>query len=674
MRRLLMLVLLLLAAMPLAAQEALNLPADLYVLLNSGVVKRYGLGTEGVTDVTPADVFVIDFGVSPDTRQIAYRTESNISILSFSEPENTRVIERQADVPPYRGRGETIAWSPDQRAIAYTTTYGVRVFHDLGDVAAYSDLREGLFVDLLWSPDSRFLAGETDGGVWWIYRRDESTMSLASVIPASDGVAWVTGGQIVFTPPEGGVLLMDLDRANAQSIILDAQWEYHLPYLNSSDELVFFGRDTADDTTPTGYGRLQSIARGAAQIVTRSSVPVRTQGLRWTPGAALLTAFDGGRLALFDPVSGQGFPLPISDIVAYGWGVFDAQAFFAVQPTPQSIVDVEPTAVSEPGPSIELVSGVPLTYEAFFLAADEAGAPQVWRLPINGGSALAVTFAAGGVSEFAVAPDLRSLAYVSDRQLWLQLLAGGRPLALANLESVGFVSPTFSPDSQEIAYADGGIRLVSVNAGDARVVRADVLDERIYYGEPKFSVDGKRLLISELMPGINGVHGVLSLEDGSYTLLETDFGARALWLSDGSIVSYGYTLQGSTPEEQWVVRFSPATYTTADTIYVLPSAAKIETVVEGVLGEVRLIVRQGETAPPEMIDVAYANGEQATITALPAIVAPRLSFDGVFVAGYLSLAEINGVAQGPLTIFNAQTGVQVLLTRPASAWSFQWSR
>ncbi|MCL4246744.1 MAG: hypothetical protein KJ065_01190 [Anaerolineae bacterium] len=660
----------------LVAQDALNLPAELYVLLNTGMVQRYGLGAEGITQTTPDDEFVVDFGVAPDGNQIAYRTETSISVVSMIGANEPRVIERQADVPPYRGLGETIAWSPDQRAIAYTTTYGARVYHDLGDVAAYSELREGLFVDLIWSPSSQYLAAHTDAGVWWIYRRLDSAMSLASVITQTDGIAWVTGSQIVFTPPDGGLVLMDLELANEQFVILDSQWEYHLPYLNAADELVFFGRDKTDEATPPGYGRLQSIARGASEVITRSQTAVQTAGLRWAPGAALLTAFDGGVLALYDPISGQGFPLPISSVATYSWGRFDAQAFFALQPTPQPIV---PTPASldvteSANAPIEIVSGLPMRYDAFFLANDPAGVAQLWRLPADGANAVQVTSTHDDVVEYAIAPDLSAVAYVSVGQLWVQLLTGGRPLSLATLENAGFVSPAFSPDAKQIAFTDGGIQLIDITGANLRIVRADSEDEGIFYGEPAFSPDGTHLLVSELRPGTNGVHGVITLSDGNYQMLQTDFGAQAFWLSDGSIVTYGRSLQDDALVEQTVERFLPGVLDNPDTVYTLPVGAIIETAIEGVLGEVRLIVREAEGDAPQMIDVAYGSGAQATITVLPSVIAPRLSFDGAFLAGYLNLVEINGVRQGPLTIFNAGTGTQVLLSSPATVWSFQWAR
>ena len=661
------------------AQDALNLPAPLFVLLNSGVLQRYGLGAEGVRDVSPSDTFVVDFGVAPDGDQIAYRTETSINIISLNNLIEPRIIERDADVPPYRGRGETISWSPDQTAIAYTTTYGARVFIDLGGVAAYADLREGLFVDLLWSPDARFLAAQTDAGVWWIYRRAATTLTLASVIPTSNGVTWVSGGQIVFAAPEGGLTLMDLDLANAQSVILDATWDYYLPYLNAADELVFFAREKTDEATPPAYGRLQSIARGAAEIVTRSDTPVLTTGLRWAPGAALLIAFDGGVIVLFDPVTGQGFPLPARDAVAYSWGAFDANAFF----TPQAPVTViEPSAVPLiETPSVNTltaVAGVPLPNDAFFLAYGEFDAPQIWRLPASGQPATPVTAIPTAISEYATSPDLTNIAYVSDGQLWLLALATGRSIPLTAIEGVGFVTPTFSPDGQQIAYTDGGIRLVSISGGDARIVLADTAEsaataERSFYGEPQFSPDGTQLLVSELRPGTNGVHGVLTIADSSYRLLTTDFGARALWLSDGSIISFGYTPTTPPPPQVAIVRFASSSDDAADTIYELASSARVETITESVRGEIRIITQE-QNSVTTMIDVAYATNEQASITQLPIILAPQLSYDGGFVAGYITQSEINGIRQGPLTIYNANDGVQVLLGSPTSVWQFQWGR
>jgi hypothetical protein len=64
MKRWLVWIIIALFATPLAAQEdALNLPAALFVLSNEGQISRYGLGAEGVRTVTPEDSFIIDWAV-----------------------------------------------------------------------------------------------------------------------------------------------------------------------------------------------------------------------------------------------------------------------------------------------------------------------------------------------------------------------------------------------------------------------------------------------------------------------------------------------------------------------------------------------------------------------------------------------------------------------------------
>src|ERR1044071_2302448 len=72
------------------AQEGINLPADLYVLLNNGQIQRYGVGAAGVTTLTPTGLFIIDFGVNNQGTQIAFRTEGGlyaIDVVAGGTPE-----------------------------------------------------------------------------------------------------------------------------------------------------------------------------------------------------------------------------------------------------------------------------------------------------------------------------------------------------------------------------------------------------------------------------------------------------------------------------------------------------------------------------------------------------------------------------------------------------------
>ena len=74
---------LLLFIMPTSAQDGIDLPADLYLLLNEGIVQRVGLGRSGIAQVTPDDVFVLDFAVAPDDNWLAYRTQDGIMLVNM---------------------------------------------------------------------------------------------------------------------------------------------------------------------------------------------------------------------------------------------------------------------------------------------------------------------------------------------------------------------------------------------------------------------------------------------------------------------------------------------------------------------------------------------------------------------------------------------------------------
>ncbi len=377
-------------SLPARAQDALNLPADLYVLLNEGEIQRYGVGASGETTLTPSGLFIVDFGVDTQGERIAFRTESGLFVIDVVNGGQPQLIEGpSADVPPYRGEGDTIAWSPNGDAIAYTTTYGGRVYFNTGAAPVFVDLREGIFKSLSWSPGGRFLAAEADQNVWWIYRRQGSSLTLTSAIPSSIGTAWVSDSEIVFAPADGGLRLIDLDQANAQAVLLDKSVMYRMPTLNAQDALVFFGRDPNDANVPDGYGRLLRLKRGAQQVETIGQVPIALANVRWAPGGSLLVAFQGGVIALYDPSTGLGFPLPIQDVVAYDWGPLPTTAASAApaptapptqaapaptQPPPTAVPPTaEPPTVEPTQIPISTVTALKLSADGFFLAPDAQG-------------------------------------------------------------------------------------------------------------------------------------------------------------------------------------------------------------------------------------------------------------------------------------------------------------
>lgn len=329
-----------------AQGDALNLPADLYVLSNDGRVDRYGQGAAGVNTVTPDDLFVIDFGVAPGGDALAYRTEESLSILNISTGESRALDTEQSSVPPLRGRGETLAWSPQGDALAATTLEGGRVYFGVNDAAAPAtalDLREGAFYQFIWSPDGAYLAGEVADNIWWVYRREADNLVLHSALPSSLGLAFASDFELAFAPAEGGLYLMNLREANAQFLLLDNTWDYRLPTLASPGLLKFFGRQKDDTMIADGFGRLLGLESGVSEIQSLGQVAIELAGLQWASGGSLTASLHDGTLALVEPVNGATFVLPVENVVAYGWGPpLSAPPITPQAPATQTIQETEP--------------------------------------------------------------------------------------------------------------------------------------------------------------------------------------------------------------------------------------------------------------------------------------------------------------------------------------------
>src|SRR5258707_15593131 len=119
---------LLLTATVHAQEDGLNLPTELYVLTNSGQVQQYGIGIAGLKTVTPEDEFVLDFGVAPDGTWLAYRTQDALKLLNMYGGTPETLEGATAGIPPVRGRGDTLVWSPTGDVIVYTTPTGGRAY------------------------------------------------------------------------------------------------------------------------------------------------------------------------------------------------------------------------------------------------------------------------------------------------------------------------------------------------------------------------------------------------------------------------------------------------------------------------------------------------------------------------------------------------------------------
>lgn len=674
-------------AVGVSAQPA-GLPSELFVLTNEGIVQRYGVNFAGGTAVTPESLYVLDFGVDQPGERLAFRTEEGLRVAGLSGGEGVP-LDDNASAPPFRGAGRTIVWSPGGDGLAYTTLGGLRVYLESGGPAVFIDLGEGLFQNLSWSPGGVYLAAETPEHIWWIYKRDGDQMVLASVIPSSVGTAWVSGSEIVFAPAEGGLSLMNLAAGNAQTVLLAGNIEYRLPALTRDDRLVFFARDPGDAAIPEGYGVLHRLARGASQVERIGQAAVPLAGLQWSPGGEQMTLLQGGALALFNPVTGAGTPLPVSSVVAFDW-----LPLTVVRPTPAVIAPTAPadepaapsTAVPLPvaTPLVQDTDRLTLSTDAYFLAPDSAGLRQVWRLPGTGATAFRFTAASNDVSEFAISPDGRNIAYVTGGQLWVQRYERPQPFVIAGLTGFTPATPAFSPDGLRVAYADeseanGGIWVAALDGSDpVRLLANDSgadTGHALIYRRPQYSPDGQRLLLDAYTSARIDT-AVLTLSSSAVATQEADSAQdlRALtarWLRDGRILTYADAASPDTVTDAGFYLLDAITLGASPARWIpLTAGAVVRDVLQISGDQFRVALTGGEGTAVRVVDLAGL--DQREIAVLPPLIAPNLAPDGRFVAAYESLNEINGVRQGPLLIADLERGGLFRWTQPPSVSSFRW--
>lgn len=636
-------VLLLLVWMATAAkaQDGLNLPSELYVLLNSGSVERYGLGAEGVRTVTPEGQFVLDMGVAPDGNWLAFRTEQGLWVVDMFTGETSQIEGVSASYPPLRGRGDTMRWSPSGDALVYATPYGGRAYFDTDSGLVFTDIPTTHLLNLIWSPAGSYLAAETDNNIWWIFRRDGTQMTLTSAIDSSIGVAWMNDAQLVFAPEGGGLIAMDLASANAQTVLQNDSTLYRLPSFLPDGALLVYARRKNDASVEEGMGRLSRInlSDGAAEDI--AEAPVNLAGARWAPGGALMVAFQGGALALVSPVNGAGLPLPITSVVAYTWGA----------PPPQR------------------VDGVTLARDGFFLADDADGVSQVWRLPRDGTPPVPVTAAPASVTAFAIAPDRRTLAYFSDGSLWSLAFSGEtEPLALAELSEPDNAQFSFGQDSQTIVFGEAGDQVglwtVPISGGEPqRIYTPPEGSPPAQYTRPQFAPNVNALLVRVTSHD----QTILSLFDpasGEITLLNGyEDGA---WLGDGRAVAY-YT-GGEQPENGlWAV--SPNALDQPPVLLLpIPAGWGVRTLAELESGQMRVLLGRDKPGPSPLriVDAPLDGGEVVEVDAIRYVADPHLSPDGSLIVG-------NAYAGGPLLVHHVADSTRMIVNFPVSVRGFAWS-
>lgn len=640
MKRLLIALLLSLFILPtiIFAQDALNLPTALYILLNAGEIERYGLGAEGVQTITAEGTFVVDFGIASDDNWFAYRSPEGLYVANVYDADDQLLVDESADAPPIRSEGDTLSWSPDDRQIAYVTLAGVRVY--FRDEVITVDIPVNQVQHIEWSPSGEFLLAQTIENIWWVYRKTDTALNLSSVIPSSNGVSWQSDAMLIFAPAEGGLLTMDLNANNAQSTILAPSDIYHLPY-QVGDGLYRVFRADGD----TGFGRLLLLQISDENVVSEEigEGDVELASIRWAPEGNLLIAFQGGVMALVDPISAQGFTLPITSTVAYDWGTVQSN----------------------------IVDALTVTGDLYFLGEDVMGVRQVWTLA-DDGTPFSVTPATGNISDYDVSSDGTEITYISQDQLWLYDRDADELTSLIT-SSEAMHTPRFSPDLSRIIYSvetigdntNGGIWLYTIDEeSNIRILANGAGGNSVsppYYHHPQWAPNINALLVTADGSETTSL-SILDVNTNEVVPIgQYDVG---FWLQDGRVIAWGTGTNTSQSSE--IVILAPNTQGDPIPLFTLLEEIIVEQLTQISANELRLITRQNIFGPSSQLMIQIPiNGTFEPIGSIPPLVNPVLGADEDLIAGLTS-------PDGSLIIYDIEQGTQSILLFPIRIANVLW--
>ncbi len=661
MRRYLLVILVLLLLHPgllpgPAAAQSLTLAADLFVLTDDGLVMRLEAGATFATAVTPTNQRVLDFSPAPDGRWVAYRTGpvddgSSVPVLAVTsiDGQSGQVLAfEEAGAPPITGRGQTLAWSSDASAIAYTVADGVRVHlagAGEGGGPVFIDLAGGPFVNLVWSPGSGYLAAEAESNVWNIYRRVGANVVYAGQIPSSAGLAWIQEGVLAVAPPTGGLIALDITTGE-QNVLIGVETLVSQPAVVSGNRIVVLVHEASGQRfAARRYGSV-SLAGGDFQAL-EAGVEL-TAAMRWLPDGVALTATIDGALTVIEPSTNARREI-MGGVKAYTWG---------------------PLAPTE-------LAGAELPASLYYLARDTAGIAQLWVLGADGSPARQVTLEPRSVLDFGLSPDGSQIAYTAGGNLVRANADGTGSAALSPVvdRPGSGAQPAWSPDGQLIAFVRDGIWLIPAGGGARTELLTDNFEtdtppvEIRIYMRPRWSPDGTMLLISVGYYEGSGL-AVLPITGGEPLALPVG-ATEGAWLPDGRVLAWDAGFTFTEPGLYVIDPANPEKITILDTAWhvldAMPLASEAAKILRAPAGD----VLGPSMAQPFLVPVLpgalpIVEGQGGLIEA------PELSPDGRFAAGLRNMSYGDYGPMGDLVIINLTTGERFALATPGAAWGLQW--
>lgn len=212
-----------------------------------------------------------------------------------------------------------------------------------------------------------------------------------------------------------------------------------------------------------------------------------------------------------------------------------------------------------------------LPHSLYFLASDNAGRTQIFRIEKDGETTRQVTSEPVDVGNYNVSPVDGSVAYVVNNLLVMANVDGSNRRVLVDggvvNENNPFIdrvsNPAFSPDGQTLAYGHKGLNFYSLSTGaSTRAIEDQVKDmgngmmfPTELYWPNKYSPDGSKLMIT--LGYYEGADAAFyDLQSKSLTRLADAPGALiccdlALWSADGTKVYSGNPSMGMFNAGMW---------------------------------------------------------------------------------------------------------------------------